>query len=84
MEAAQPFFKQAVAVVGHAPEQVTTDGHPSYPRAIREIMGDAVHHRTTTYLNHALEPGSSRDQAALLPHAWVWKFRVGVTFLSSI
>ena len=28
-------FKQAVEVVGHAPERVTTDGHDSYPRAIR-------------------------------------------------
>lgn len=36
MEAAQRFFKLAVAVVGHVPDQVTTDGHRSYPRAIRE------------------------------------------------
>lgn len=31
MEAAKRFFKQAVDVVGHAPERVTTDGHHSYP-----------------------------------------------------
>jgi transposase-like protein len=55
MEAAQPFFKQALAVVGHAPKQVTTDGHASYPRAVREILGDNVHHRTNTYLNNRLE-----------------------------
>ena len=36
IETAQQFFKQAVAVVGHAPERVTTDGHASYPRAIRD------------------------------------------------
>ncbi len=35
LEAAKRFFKQAVAVVGHAPKRVTTDGHDSYPRAIR-------------------------------------------------
>jgi putative transposase len=40
MQAAQRFFKQAVAVVGHTPESVTTDGHRSYPRAIRETMGN--------------------------------------------
>src|SRR5258708_6051298 len=34
MEAAQRFFKQAVAVIGSTPQQVTTDGHASYPRAI--------------------------------------------------
>ena len=37
---ARQFFKQAVEVVGHAPETVTTDGHRSYPRAIREMMGN--------------------------------------------
>jgi putative transposase len=35
MEAAKRFFRQAVAEVGRAPERVTTDGHDSYPRAIR-------------------------------------------------
>lgn len=33
METAQKFFKQAIAVVGSVPDQVTTDGHTSYPRA---------------------------------------------------
>jgi transposase-like protein len=55
MEAVQRFFKQAVAVVGHTPNQVTTDGHSSYPRAIRETMGNHVQHRTSKYLNNRLE-----------------------------
>ena len=55
MEAAQRFFKQAVAVVGHVPDQVITDGHNSYPRAIRETMGSNVEHRTSKYLNNRLE-----------------------------
>ncbi|EFH87918.1 Integrase catalytic region [Ktedonobacter racemifer DSM 44963] len=55
MEAAQRFFKQAVATVGHVPDQVTTDGHSSYPRAIRETMGSNVTHRTSKYLNNRLE-----------------------------
>jgi transposase-like protein len=55
MEAAQRFFQQAIAVVGHTPESVTTDGHRSYPRAISEIMGDQVQHRTNKYLNNRLE-----------------------------
>ena len=41
-EAAKQFFKQAVDVVGHVPDQVTTDGHTSSPRAIRETMGSNV------------------------------------------
>ncbi|GHO70496.1 hypothetical protein KSC_093880 [Ktedonobacter sp. SOSP1-52] len=55
MESAQAFFKQAVTVVGSVPDQVTTDGHASYPRAIRETMGCEVIHRTNTYLNNRLE-----------------------------
>ena len=50
-EAAQPFFKQALAVVGPVPERVTTDGHSSYPRAVRETLGTHVLHRTNKYLN---------------------------------
>lgn len=52
MEAAKRFFEQAVAVVGHVPDQVTTDGHASYPRAVHETMGDTVQHRTNKYLNN--------------------------------
>jgi putative transposase len=55
MQAAQLFFKQAVAVVGHTPNQVTTDGHISYRRAIREKMGSHVQHRTSKYLTNRLE-----------------------------
>jgi putative transposase len=55
MEAAKRFFQQAVAVVGHAPERVTTDGHDSYPRAIRETLGSQVTHRCNRYRNNRLE-----------------------------
>ncbi len=55
MNAAKRFFKQALETVGYAPERVTTDGHDSYPRAIREILGKDVLHRTNTYLNNRLE-----------------------------
>lgn len=55
MDAAKQFFQQALAVVGHAPESVTTDGHRSYPRAVRETMGNEVAHRTNKYLNNRIE-----------------------------
>jgi putative transposase len=55
LEAAKRFFKQAVAVVGHAPEWATTDGHGSYPRAIRETLGCDVTHPCNPYLNNRLE-----------------------------
>ncbi|SRR6266487_4413330 len=53
-EAAKRFFKQATEVVGHVPERVTTDGHDSYPRAIRETLGSEVIHRCNPYLNNPL------------------------------
>jgi len=55
MAAAQRFFARALDIVGHAPEQVTTDGHDAYPRAIRETLGDAVSHRTSRYKNNRIE-----------------------------
>lgn len=55
MEAVKLLFKHALAVVGHAPELVTTDGHRSYPRAVRETLGDEVVHRTNVYLNNRIE-----------------------------
>ena len=55
MEAAQRFFRDALDVAQHTPEQVTTDGHDSYPRAIRETLGEQVKHRWIPYLNHCIE-----------------------------
>ncbi len=55
MEAAQSFFKQALQTVGHVPEQVTTDGHSSYPRAICETLGGDVLHQCSHYLNNIVE-----------------------------
>lgn len=55
MDAAQRFFQQALQTVGHAPSRVTTDGHRSYPRAIREILGEDIFHRWNHYLNNRLE-----------------------------
>lgn len=55
MASAKRFFTQARDVVGHRPTKVTTDGHDSYPRAIRRILGRKVVHRTNRYLNNRLE-----------------------------
>ena len=53
--AAQCFFRGSRAVVGHAPDRVTTDGHAAYPRAIRRTLGRKVLHRRSWYLNNRLE-----------------------------
>jgi transposase-like protein len=55
MDAAKRLFTCSLAVVGHAPEKVTTDGHDAYPRAIRETLGETVRHRCSQYMNNRIE-----------------------------
>ena len=55
MAAAKAFFRSAKAVTSMMPDRVTTDGHDSYPRAIRTELGRRVRHRTSRYLNNRLE-----------------------------
>ena len=55
MAAAQRFFRSAQTVAGRRPEQVTTDGHNSYPRAIAEVLGKKVKHRCSRYKNNRIE-----------------------------
>ena len=55
MKAAKAFFRSARTTMGFRPDRVTTDGHGSYPRAIRSVLGKAVRHRTSAYLNNRLE-----------------------------
>ena len=42
-------------MTGITPARVTTDGHDSYPRAIRTQLGAGVKHRTNRYLNNRIE-----------------------------
>jgi hypothetical protein len=51
MAAAGAFFRQQVTSV--TPARLTTDGHNSYPRAVRTELGDGVRHRTNCYLNNS-------------------------------
>jgi transposase-like protein len=55
MKAAKAFFRSAKATMGFCPDRVTTDGHGSYPGAIRTVLGRTVRHRTNAYLNNRLE-----------------------------
>ena len=63
MEAAKAFFRSAKAVTGVTPARVTTDGHDSYPRAIRTELDEGEKHRTNQYLNNRIEQdhAGSRD-----------------------
>jgi len=54
-EAAKRFFACALKAVRQTPEKVTTDGHDSYPRAVRETLGPDVCHRTRRSMNNRIE-----------------------------
>jgi len=55
MAAAKALFRSAQATTGVRPDRVTTDGHGSYPRAVRAVLGRTVRHRTSAYSNNRLE-----------------------------
>jgi putative transposase len=55
LTAAEAFFRSAWTLTGVAPDRITTDGHDAYPRAIRNVFGNHVTHRTNRYLNNRLE-----------------------------
>ena len=55
MAAALALFRSAKAVTSIIPDRVTTDGHGSFPRAIRTELRKRVRHRTSRYLNNKLE-----------------------------
>jgi transposase-like protein len=55
MAAAKAFFRSARPATDMTPDRVTTDGHGSYPRAIRPTLGRDVKHRTGAFENNRLE-----------------------------
>lgn len=55
MTAVKAFFAQAQEVAEQAPEQVVTDGHTSYLRAIAEVLGPEVGHEQRTCLANPIE-----------------------------
>jgi putative transposase len=42
-------------VSGVTPDRFTTDGHDSYPRAIRTTLSTGARHRDSQHLNNRLE-----------------------------
>src|SRR3954462_13253601 len=61
MAAAKEFLRSARSVTQVEPEQVTTDGHTSYPNA--EELGNEVDHRTSQYKNNVIE----QDHRGIIP-----------------
>ena len=82
MAAAKAFFRSAKAVTGVTPARVTTDGHDSYPRAIRTELDAGVKHRTNQYLNNRIEQDHRGIKGRYGPYAWLQKSRVRIALRS--
>src|SRR4051794_7888329 len=67
MAAAQRFLRSARSIVNATPTQVTTDGHDSYPRAIREVLGPEVRHRCSVFLNRRIEGNDRAEKERYYP-----------------
>ena len=61
--AAEACFRSAWPVTGMLPARITTDGHDAYRRALRNVLGDQVAHRTNRDLNNPVE----QDHRGLQP-----------------
>src|SRR3954449_5222200 len=80
MAAAQRFFRSAQSMVNATPTQVTTDGHDSYPRAIREVLGPDVQHRCSAYLNRRIEQDHRGVKQRYYPMLGFGEFRSAQRF----
>ena len=56
MASATAFFEPVLEVAQTPPNRVVTDGLASYPRAISEVLGEAVIHEPESCLDNPLEP----------------------------
>jgi putative transposase len=83
MAAAQRFFRSAQTVAGRRPEQVTTDGHNSYPRAIAEVLGKKVKHRCSRYKNNRIEQDHRGIKQRYYPMLGFKSFRSAQRFCRS-
>src|SRR4051794_30317939 len=80
MTAAQRLFRSAQSMADSVPKQVTTDGHDSYPRAIREVLGPEVQHRCSAYLNRRIERNHRAVKQRYYPMLGFGEFRSAQRF----
>jgi transposase-like protein len=83
LEAAETFFRQVKETVGHTPKKITTDGHDSYPKAIRKTFGLNVEHRTTKYLDNLIEQSHRKIKQRYYPMKSFKSFEVASRFTSA-
>ncbi len=90
VEAAELFFKQAHPPVGtrtvgegNKPEKLTTEGHNSYPKAIRKTLGPNVEHRTNKYLNNLVEQSPRKIKQRYYPMKNFKNFEAASRFTSA-
>ena len=53
--------------MAESPERVVTDDHTSYPRAITEVLGEAVEHPVSQSVNNPVEPSHRKLKQRYYP-----------------
>jgi putative transposase len=81
--AAQRFFRSAQTVAGRRPEQVTTDGHGSSPRALAEVLGKPGKHRCSRSKNNRIEQDHRGVKQRYYPMLGFKSFRSAKRFCRS-
>ena len=84
MAAAKAFCRAAKMVTGATPDRITTDGHDSYPRAIRTELSKDVRHRINAYLNNRLEQDHRAIKRLMRPMLGFKSFRSAAVTLVGI
>lgn len=86
LKSAKAFFKQAIKRRGLVPNEVVTDKHQAYLRAVRQHAPNAKHRRTGLHRKRALTTKSIershvpvKDRLRSMRSAWVSLFRTAIT-----
>ena len=84
MAGTKAFFVQALEIHETVPEIVTTDGLASYPRAIKEELGDEVEHQVVTCTSNPVEQSHRRVKYRYYPSLGYGEFNAAQRFCQAV
>ena len=84
MAGTKAFFAQAAQLHDTSPEKVTTDGLASYPRAIKEELGDEVEHQVVTCTSNPVEQSHRRVKYRYYPSLGYGEFNAAQRFCQAV
>jgi transposase-like protein len=83
LEAAKAFFEQATTIAD-PPKKVVTDGLASYPRAVRETLGEDVEHEVRGCQGNPIEQSHRRVKRRYYPTLGFGEFKTAQSFCQTV